>query len=432
MTLTTDMDYSATMKSQSNDDNDDLSFAELLDAYDYDDPERGQILDGIILEKTETDIMVDVGAKRDAFVPRTDLDRLDEELVDSLVKGQEIKVYVLQPRNSNGQLIVSINRALEEKDWERAEQLLESGETVSAQVVGTNKGGVLVSFGRIRGFVPNSHLLEVPRGQSRDEMADAKSDMVENKLQLKVIDINRQRNRLVLSERAAQQQARAQRMEDLNVGDVIEGTVVSLMPYGAFVDIGGVDGLIHVSELDWQFVEAPSDILKVGEKVKVRIEEVDVEKERISLSRKAVLPDPWQNVNEEYNVGDIITVNVTNVVDFGAFAMLPNGIVGLLHVSRMASYNPSHPSDVVRKGDELPVRIIEINTEDRQIALSLDDVSSDEQLVWLSTRSESDNSAALIVNEVENRLADNRQTVNDAIEDSDELAAAAEDIIAKD
>jgi len=369
---------------------DELSFAEMLDAYDYESPRRGQILEGEILEVGENEVIVDVGLKRDAFVPRQDLDRLSDEMRDSLAAGQHVLVYVLQPMDQDGDLIVSINKALQQADWERAETLMESGEVVEATVVGYNKGGLLATFGRIRGFIPQSHVAEIPRSASGDSLREAKNDMIGGKLQVKVVEVNRERNRLILSEREAQQAVKQRLLEDLEVGSIVSGTVVGLVDFGAFVDIGGIDGLVHISNLDRRYVNHPSDVLKIGDEVEVRVDDVDLRNQRISLNRAALMPDPWDEVADHFEIGALVTGEVTNVADFGVFVALPHQLEGLVHISEMTSFGTEDVSDLLHEGDEVLVRIIDIDREQKRIALSLDAVTAEEQEQWMHDRMENE------------------------------------------
>ncbi|MDQ7033641.1 MAG: S1 RNA-binding domain-containing protein [Anaerolineae bacterium] len=243
----------------------------------------------------------------------------------------------MQPYNGDGDLIVSINKALELEDWSIATRLMESDEITEATVIDSNKGGLLVRFGRLTGFVPNSHIESVPPATPQGRMREIKDQLVGKKLGLKVIQVETKRNRLILSERAARRAARSERLGEIEIGQIIPGRVVNLTDFGAFVDIGGVDGMIHISNIDHRHVNHPSDILAVGDEVMVRVDSVDIERERIALNRKAVLPDPWQSFIESYNEGQLMEGVVTNVVDFGVFVAAPGGAQGLVHTSRMAS-----------------------------------------------------------------------------------------------
>ena len=368
--------------------NDEMSFEELLDSYIYESPERGQILAGVILQAKQDEIILDVGLKRDAVVTRKDLSRLSEEVLKELVPGKEVQTYVLQPYSGEGDLIVSINKALELEDWSTATRLMESDEITQAAVIDANKGGLLVRFGRLTGFVPNSHIESVPPATPEGRMREIKNRLVGQKLDLKVIQVETKRNRLILSERAARRAARSERLGEITIGQVIAGRVVNLTDFGAFVDIGGVDGMIHISNIDHRHVNHPSDILKVGDEVMVRIDSIDVERERIALNRKAVLPDPWESFIENNNVGDLMEGVVTNVVDFGVFVAAPGGAQGLVHTSRMTSLGASTPRDMFREGDDVLVRIVGINPEQQHIELSIDDVSVDEQQAWMFRKRE--------------------------------------------
>lgn len=385
MTVNTPMSTHESLKI-AHEDLEDFSFGEMLDAYDYSQPRRNDILRGTIMVIDDTEIIVDVGLKRDAFVPRTDLDRLPEDLVKSFQPGQEINVIVMRPTSHDGQLLVSINKALQQADWLLAEDLMNERETVETQVVGQNKGGVLVSFERLTGFVPQSHLVSIARGTHGEQLRAAKSDLIGETLTLMVIEVNRRRNRLILSERDARQAARTQRLQDLEEGSVVTGTVVSIVDFGAFVDIGGVDGLIHISNLDRNYVSRPSEVVSVGDEVEVRIDEIDIERERISLNRAVLQPDPWDQIDQLYSIGELVTGTVSNIADFGVFIEIPHGLEGLVHISEMSTYGVTDPSELVAAGDELLVRIIDIDRTQQRISLSVDAVTVAEQEKWMHER----------------------------------------------
>lgn len=365
-----------------------LSFEDLLDSYMYESPTRGQILEGIILEAKQDQIILDVGLKRDAVVTRKDLERLSEEVIAKLQPGKEVQTYVLQPYNGEGELIVSINKALELEDWSIANKLMEADEITEARVIDGNKGGLLVRFGRLTGFVPNSHIESVPPATSTGRMREIKDELVGKTLQLKVIQVETKRNRLILSERAARRAARSERLAEIEIGQVLPGRVVNLTDFGAFVDIGGVDGMIHISNIDHRHVNHPSDILSVGEEIEVRVDSIDIERERIALNRKAILPDPWKAFTAAYNEGELMEGVVTNVVDFGVFVAAPGGAQGLVHTSRMESLGASTPRDMFREGDDVLVRIVGVDTEQQHIELSIDDVTLEEQQAWMFRKRE--------------------------------------------
>lgn len=386
MTMNTEVRANAVATIDEASETDMMSFEALLEAYDYDMPRRGEILKGLILEVTADQIILDVGTKHDAIVPRKDLERLEDSLLDRLEPGAEMAVYVLRPMTADGELLVSINKALTMEDWERAAELETKDEMIEVEVIGFNKGGVLVEFGRLRGFVPNSQLVEVPRGISNEQQNKIKTDLVSSMLPVKIIEVNQRRNRLVLSETAARRSLRADMLDDLEVGSIVTGRVVNIVDYGAFVDIGGLNGLIHISKLDWQHIEHPSEVLAVGDEVEVRIDNIDVDRERISLNRQACIPDPWESIHNEYQANDLVTGTISSVADFGVFIDLPSGITGLVHVSEMESYNIANPRDWAVEGEELLVRIISIDAERQRIGLSLDRVTQAEFNDWMISR----------------------------------------------
>ena len=360
------------------------SFAEMLDEYDYTRPQRGQILDGKILRIEDDAVFMDVGAKRDAIVPHSDLELLNEELINSLETGREIPVYVLRTPVGDEELLVSINKGLEQQDWDRAEEFIEEDKTVELDVVGYNKGGLLVQFGQLQGFVPNSHVPELRYGGSPAQIESRKAKKVGETLLLKVLEVHQQRRRLIFSAKAAHKEQRKRRLRELEVGSVIEGRVANIVKYGAFVDLGGgVSGLLHVSEMAWHRVEHPSEILSVGDELEVEIQDVDVERERVSLSRKAVMPNPWHTIEERHNIGDLVEGTVTNVEDFGAFVEVQAGVVGLVHVSEIDIYGPATIKDIIRPGDEVLVRILDIDPYEERLSLSLRRVTPEEQIEWM-------------------------------------------------
>jgi small subunit ribosomal protein S1 len=341
----------------------------LENKFRYERPRRGEVREAVILEISENDILVDIGAKRDGVVPRNDLDLLDDAYCEELRVGDRVPVVILRPRGRRDGTIVSINKGLQQRDWLRAADLMATERILDAEVVDWNRGGVLVSFGRLRGFVPNSHLTAIPRGVRGQELREAKSSLLGQNLRLAVIEVNQRRRRLVLSERKANRQRREQALRELTEGDVRTGTVVNLVDFGAFVDLGGVDGLIHISELDWTHVNHPGDVLSLGDRVEVYVLSVDRERERVGLSRKRLLPDPWHAVTEGLDVGQVVKGDVTNVVDFGAFVDLGQGIEGLVHVSEMPT-GKATPTEL-QPGSPIAVRVLEIEHDRRRIALSL-------------------------------------------------------------
>lgn len=364
----------------------DSSFSDLLDEYLYESPERGQILKATVIEVDTNEILLDVGLKRDAVVTRKDLNYLDQSVIEQLVPGKETYAYVLQPYNGDGELIVSINKALELEDWERAQELIDAQETITVTSVGSNRGGVLVRFGRLQGFIPNSHIYT------------NKSNIEGEEIRVKVIEIERRRNRLVFSEREAIFEEKKSRMEEMNVGDIVTGTVVHITDFGAFIDLGGADGLIHISNIVHQHISHPSQVLSIGQEIEVRIEEIDIQRERISLNRKVLLPDPWETFTGRNQIGDLILGRVTNVVDYGIFVAAPGGMEGLVHTSKMQSLKVSNPRDMFQSGDEVVIRILDIDFDRQRVQLDIDSIDRLERTAWLQEQ-------GLDVDEYEAKLA---------------------------
>lgn len=349
--------------------------------------EKGQLVTGTITSLSDQQIYVDVGAKSEGVVQSRDLEKLDRDVIDALEVGQEIDVFVVSPEGRTGHPILSLSRALEEQDWEQAEASLISKEAYASKITGYNKGGLIVPFGRIRGFVPASQVsMDRRRRSGGEQPSDRWGSMVGEDISVKVIEVDRGRNRLILSERAAMQEQRAQRREELfdelEVGQVREGRVVRLTDFGAFVDIGGADGLIHLSELAWRHVDHPKEVLKTGDQVKVEVISVDPERQRIGLSRKNVMPDPWDDLAQSYHPGQLVQGRVTKLAKFGAFASLVEqpAIEGLIHISELADHRVAHPRDVVSEGDVLTLRILRIESDRRRLGLSLRRVDSPEYM----------------------------------------------------
>ena len=337
-------------------------------------PERGDLREGIVVEVRSNELLVNIGAKRDGIVPQSDLNRLEDDYAGTLREGETVPVVVSKLTTNEGMLVLSIADALQKKDWLVAEKMLESGEITVRKVVGYNKGGLLADFDHLRGFIPASHIVGLPRNMNEEQRNERLQQVVGQELPVKVIEVERQRRRLVLSYRLAEREYRAGRkaqlFEELTVGAVVEGEVRSLRPFGAFVDIGGADGLLHVSEIGWTQVSHPRDVLKVGEQIQVEVLRLDPERSRIALSRKRLLSNPWESIEERYKVNDTILVTVTRVIDFGAFAQLEPGIEGLIHISELADITVAEPLKMVSSGDRIPVKILRIHPDRQRIGLS--------------------------------------------------------------
>ncbi len=366
-----------------------MTMAELLEqAYEIKAVQRGEILMGTIVSITPHEILVDIGAKSEGIIAGREMERLSPESLAALHVGDEVPVYVVKPEDEEGNTILSLTRAQAEKDWLTAQKLHEAGETYEGVVVGHNKGGLIVHFGQVRGFVPGSQLASDQRSGSTGKEGQW-SHMVGQKLRLKIIEIDRRRNRLILSERAAMEEWRRKQKEklldDLKEGDVLTGRVTSLADFGAFVDLGGADGLIHLSELSWLRVSHPRDVLRVGDEVEVYVLNIDPERQRIGLSLKRLQPEPWSQVLDKYEIGQVVDVTITKLANFGAFAQIDE-IEGLIHLSELTDANITHPREVVKEGDQVSVKIIRIDPERRRIGLSLKQAEG--EVEWQEYQSE--------------------------------------------
>lgn len=351
------------------------SFAEMLEAsFDYTPPRRGEIREATILQITDNEIIVDLGAKQDGVVTAQDLERLSDDLRASLRVGEKVPVYVLNPGGADGNLIVSINMGLQQHDWDAARALLERDEVVEVTVTGHNRGGILVQWHRLEGFIPSSHMVSISAGLQGSDRRDSLNSLVGSKIGVKVIEVDQDRRRLIFSEREAQREWRAQQkarlLSELKEGDRVHGTVTGLRDFGAFVNLGGADGLIHVSELAWHRVDHPRDVLRVGDEIDVYVLSLDRSSNRIALSRKRLLPDPWEKALERYHEGMLVEGVVTNVVDFGAFIALDDGLEGLLHLSEMGDGTLKEPHSYVKKGDRLQLRISRLEPEQRRVGFT--------------------------------------------------------------
>lgn len=359
------------------------TFADLLEEYNTPMPQRGEILEGEILRIEEDAVFIDVGAKRDAIVPYHEISEMADDFLHDLARGDEVPVYVIRTPRGDEELLVSLEKGLQQQDWQRAARLMADEKIVECEVVGHNKGGLLVQFGRVRGFLPNSHIPALRHIHDSRQKVSFKSKQVGQTMLLKVIEVSHPRERLVFSAKEAQAEQRRQRLQALNVGDVVNGRVVNLTKYGAFIDLGGVDGLLHVSQMAWTNPEHPADILSVGDEVEVLIDSIDAERERIGLNRKALLPSPFGEFAEEHAVGDMIEGTITSVVHFGAFVEVADNVEGLIHISELSDGVVHDPEAIVQPNDEVLVRIINIEPDEERLGLSLHQVTIDEQVEWM-------------------------------------------------
>jgi small subunit ribosomal protein S1 len=361
----------------------------LLSQHDYEQPRVGDIRQAVIVSISPQGIIVDLGVKRDGIVQSSDLDKLDPAEREALAVNDEIPVYVVSV-DSPDSLQVSLHLARLNEDWIKAQEMMDSGEIFETEISGHNRGGALVPFGRLRGFIPASHLAFINPGMNEHQRQQRIADAHGQTIPVKVIEVDRRRRRLVMSHREAdrvwQERRRRELLEKLNEGDVLRGRVTGWRDFGAFVDLGGADGLIHVSELAWQRVDHPKEVVRIGEEVDVYVLKVDRKRERISLSRKQLLQNPWSTVADRYEVGDLVEGRVIRVVDYGAFVEVEPGVEGLLHTSQISRSTIDNPRDVLGEGETHLLRIINIDSERQRIGLSLKAVTATEQIEWMTRR----------------------------------------------
>ncbi len=348
----------------------------------------GEIIRGVVVSKSQFEILVDVGAKSEGIVDAKDLSNLSPEEVAEIHIGDVIPVFVLSADsdeedndNDEDQIILSLSQARIERDWDEALRMFKSSETIERVVVGHNKGGLIVDFGQLRGFVPGSLLISGVQATTPGK-ANRWSLMIGRQLRLKVIEVNREQNRLILSERAASEEIRreeaqqkAEYLATLTEGETRAGKVTRLVDFGAFVNIGGeVEGLVHLSELAWARISHPKEILKVGDEVQVYILSVDAAQNRVALSLKRLQPEPWDDIFKYYQVNQVVDALITKVADFGAFARIDDRIEGLIHISEVSAKNVTHPKQVLTEGQQIKLKIIHIDPERRRMGLSVKQV----------------------------------------------------------
>ncbi len=362
---------------------DDLSFDELLDRYFPKKAlRRGEIIDGKVMEKGDDGLLVNIGYKAEGIVPSKEMRTLGEDGLDQIGLGDEVIAYVLNPESRNGSALLSIDRARGEQGWRILEKYLEGNEPVKGTIIGSNRGGAVVEAEGVQGFIPLSQLIGPARELYVPGGEPPKEGFVGMEVEFKIIELNRRRNRAIFSERSAlqawKQQQKERLVKEINEGDVRRGTVSGISNFGVFVDIGGADGLIHVSELSWESVKSPGDLLSVGQELDVFILRVDQENLKIGLSLRRLTPEPWKMIEDKFQVGDVVNGKITKITNFGAFARIDGGIEGLIHISEISTETVNHPKDVVNEDDQLDLRIIRIEPERRRLGLSMKQVNNEE------------------------------------------------------
>ncbi len=352
----------------------------VIDFEDISDDQMNQMIDGTLTEFDEGDlvqgtvvkiehdeVLLDIGFKSEGVIPARELSiRKDADPSEIVELGDEIEALVLQKEDKDGRLILSKKRAEYERAWIRVEEKFKAGENVTGEVIEVVKGGLILDIG-LRGFLPAS-LVDLRRVKDLDMYLGTE-------IEARVIEMDRNRNNVVLSRRVLLEEGRknerAEILSKLAKGMRLKGTVSSIVDFGAFVDLGGIDGLVHISELSWNHVNHPSEVVKVGDEVEVEVLDVDLQRERISLGLKQTTPDPWLKLVESYPVGSIVDGKVTKIVPFGAFVELGNSIEGLVHISEMANKHIDTPAQVVKVGQEVKVKVMDVNPDRRRISLSM-------------------------------------------------------------
>jgi small subunit ribosomal protein S1 len=359
------------------------TMAELLAEQDTDIKsfKHGDVVEGSVVRIDKDEILVDIGAKSEGVVSNRELFGRNTESQPALAVGDVVLVYVLQPESPEGHVVLSLRRAGLERKWRSMQEQFEAGVIIEAPVIDHNKGGLIVDCG-IRGFVPISQIVDFPRRPQNDQPRDAAQEIAEKlqpfvgrKLRLKILEVNRKANRLILSEKVALYEERREKRDELfsslQVGQKVTGHVRSIAPFGVFVDLGGIDGLVHKSELSWNKVNNPEGGYRVGEEVEAEVIDINHERGRISLSIRRLQPDPWHSTVADFKVGDVIDGTVTKLVNFGAFVRVRDGLEGLIHISELSNQRVAHPGDVVHEGQALKLRIISLDSERHRLGLSL-------------------------------------------------------------
>jgi small subunit ribosomal protein S1 len=342
---------------------------------------HGDVVEGTVVRIDRDEILVDIGAKSEGVVSNRELYGRHADGQPQLNVGDTVLVYVLQPESPEGHAVLSLRRAGLERKWRAMQELYEAGTIIEAPVIDHNKGGLIVDCG-IRGFVPISQIVDFPRRPQNDQPRDAAQEIAEKlqpyvgrKLRLKILEVNRKANRLILSEKVALYEERREKRDELfsslQVGQRVSGTVRSIAPFGVFVDLGGIDGLVHKTELSWNKVNNPEAGYKVGDRVEAEVIDINHERGRISLSIRRLQPDPWQAAVADLKVGDIVEGTVTKLVNFGAFVRVRDGLEGLIHISELSHQRVSHPGEVVHEGQQLRMKVVSLDSERHRLGLSL-------------------------------------------------------------
>ncbi|MCC6568592.1 MAG: S1 RNA-binding domain-containing protein [Anaerolineales bacterium] len=344
-------------------------------------PQAGEIRKGTIASISPSQILISIGAKSEGVVSGRELDQLTPAEIEALSVGQEVHVFVINPEDANGNVVLSLKRAQEQISWDDVEKLITDAVVIETKIIGFNKGGLIAAVEGLRGFLPSSQIGALRRSQITGDTPEQKyQKMVGQPITIRVIEVDRERRRLIVSERAASAESRQSLKErvidELQEGQVYTGRVTSLANFGAFINVNGADGLVPLSELSWDHIDHPREVLEVGQEVKVKVINVDREKKRIGLSVRALLDDPWHARIQKYSVGQLVEGKITRLTKFGAFARLDEDVEGLIHISEISEQRIEHPKEALHEGDVKTLRVIRIDADQHRIGLSLRKVDS--------------------------------------------------------
>ncbi len=335
----------------------------------------GEAREGTIVRISPDSLLVNIGLKADGIVPTTEMRTLTPEILSTLKLGEAITLTVIEPENEEGQVTLSWDKARVERDWDNIEATSKNGQTVSCKVTGYNRGGLVAYVGNIQGFIPLSQISNAPKTDAADETGAHLAPMIGKMLTTKVLEINRPRNRVILSEKQASQENRALQkdrlLKELEVGKTVKGKVSGISSFGVFVNLGGADGLIHVSELAWGQAKNPEEMLHIGDEIEVYVLKIDVDTKKIALSLKRTQQEPWAGVEGRYVEGQLVNATITRLTNFGAFAKLDSGLEGLVHISELSEKRVNNPKEVVKEGDVVTLKVLKVEPDKRRIALSL-------------------------------------------------------------
>ena len=344
-------------------------------------PQAGEIRKGTIASISPSQILISIGAKSEGVVSGRELDQLTPAEIEALSVGQEVHAFVINPEDANGNVVLSLKRAQDQISWDDVEKLITDAVVIETKIIGFNKGGLIAAVEGLRGFLPSSQIGALRRSQIAGETPEQKyQKMVGQPISIRVIEVDRERRRLIVSERAASAESRQSLKErvidELQEGQVYTGRVTSLASFGAFINVNGADGLVHLSELSWDHIDHPREALEVGQEVKVKVINIDREKKRIGLSVRALQDDPWRARIEKYSVGQLVEGKITRLTKFGAFARLDEDVEGLIHISEISEQRIEHPKEALHEGDVKTLRVIRIDADQHRIGLSLRKVDS--------------------------------------------------------